>query len=250
MSKTDPTRVLLVANYGAEVAEIGGVLATNVDAGGESHAAVLLCRDASRPQVIEAGQALGTTVEFLDWKYGAVDVNRETKHSIVKVIRAFRPHILVTQDPEHTYHDLDPDRRMAVLATIEGIALAGREIEGYETPGLDPWRVSTIYYMWPERPNCVVDISAAWSRKCEALGKLTFQMTYSVKALEKMMGAQLENMVAGYPDLPSDYDKGLSLHIGMERANAMRYGLAGHGRFTLTEPFRRDGLFQLERLVP
>ena len=247
----DDMRVLLLANYGAEVAEIGGALAKNVECGGQSHAAVMLCRQASRPQVVEAGKALGVTVEFLDWEYGAVFPDRETKRSIVRVIRGFKPAVIITQDPEHTYHDLDPDRRMAVLTTIEAIALAGREMEGYETPGLAPWRVPTIYYMWPEEANCVVDISSVWAKKREALGKLEFQMTFSVKALEKIVAPHLMDHVApGYNQMPTDYHRGLGLHVGMEIANALHYGLAAHGKFALAEPFRRTTLFNLDRLIP
>jgi hypothetical protein len=76
-------------------------------------------------------------------------------------------------------------------------------------------------------------------------------MTFSVKALEKIVPAGLLDHVApGYSQMPGDYQKGLGLHVGMERANALQYGLVSHGKFALAEPFRRADLFNLNRLLP
>src|SRR5690606_37546186 len=65
------TRVLMLASFGLEIVECGGALARHIQAGDDVHAAVLLSRPESRPQVREAAGILGIEqVEFLDFPYG------------------------------------------------------------------------------------------------------------------------------------------------------------------------------------
>lgn len=69
MSKT----ILMLATFGLEIVEVGGTLALHAQAGDTVHAAVLLSREASRPQIEQAAKILGIqSVQFLNFDYGEV----------------------------------------------------------------------------------------------------------------------------------------------------------------------------------
>ncbi len=121
---TDSPTLLLLAVYGMEVVEAGGALARHADAGGRAHAHVMLSREASRPEVRRAAAHLGVEVTFGDFAMGEVAVDVPSKIALVRVLREHRPHVVITQDPEHSAHDLDPDRRPAMTLLLESLALA------------------------------------------------------------------------------------------------------------------------------
>ena len=58
MSKT----ILMLATFGLEIVEVGGTLALHAQAGDNVHAAVLLSRETSRPQIEQAAKILGVQV--------------------------------------------------------------------------------------------------------------------------------------------------------------------------------------------
>jgi hypothetical protein len=249
--KCAKTTMLLIANYGSEVAVTAGALALNVRAGGRTHALVLLARPKARPDLERAGKAIGCPVEFADLPYGDVGMTYEQKKRIVKTVREVRPDIVLMQDPEHVWHDLDPDRRMGMMVTLEALALAGRDFAEADLPGLEPHRVPTIYYLWPENPNCAIDISSVWPIKEKASECLKYQHEFSVHILEQMFSKEsLAVAVPGYTSLSTDLDKGLALHREMDRASAIYHGMCSHGHFALAEAYRREGLFQLSGLIP
>ena len=244
-------RVLLLGVYGMETVEAGGALALAVDAGGEAHSAIMLARQESRPEVAEAAKTLGATIEFFDFEAGSVEATREAKKVIVDVVRRFRPDIVITQDPEHSMEDLDPDRRQAMTVILEGIALAGREFAVDELGGRPPHKIPTIYFMTPSRPNCVVDIGSAWERKEAAMDALESQMAFSGGHFATMLDAdEAERLVPGFAQLPSDAERGRAVHREIDRAVHLSHGIPAHGSVVFGEAYWRMGRFQLERPVP
>jgi LmbE family N-acetylglucosaminyl deacetylase len=118
----------MLASFGLEIVECGGTLALHVQAGDDVYAAVLLSRPESRPQVTAAAKILGIgDVEFLGFPYGGWTLDVASKQKIVELVRRVRPDIVITQDPHHAQHDLDPDRRLIALLYTESFALAGRD---------------------------------------------------------------------------------------------------------------------------
>ena len=94
--------VLMLASFGLEIVECGGALAKAVQHGDTVHAAVLLSRPESQPQIREAAAMLGIAgVEFLGFGYGEVVVTPEAKAPVVELIRRTKPDIAIMQDPEH-----------------------------------------------------------------------------------------------------------------------------------------------------
>ena len=125
MSKT----VLMLATFGLEVIEVGGTLALHAQAGDSVHVAVLQTREKTHPQIEQAARMLGAkSVFFFDVRYGNVEVDLAFKMRLVRLFREIKPDILITQDPEHSAHDLDPDRRLAMLIYLEAVAIAGARL--------------------------------------------------------------------------------------------------------------------------
>ncbi|MBG9451086.1 GlcNAc-PI de-N-acetylase [Cytobacillus firmus] len=243
-------RVLFLGVYGMEVVECGGALAKNVLSGGESYATIMLCRESSQPQVRNAAQTLGVNVSFLNFQYGTVDLSKESKVKLIKVIREVKPDIIITQDPEHSFHDLDPDRRPAMTLLLESIALASRDFALDETPGLNPHPIPTIYYMTPHHPNTVIDISDVWDKKEAAMDMLESQMEFSGMHFDDMLDSKATEILSpGFSQLNNFHEKGRAIHKVLDKAVHVYHGLATHGHFALAEAYRREGNFHLDELI-
>jgi N-acetylglucosamine malate deacetylase 1 len=248
---SEPSRMLLLAVYGMEVVEAGGALAKHAEAGGRSFAHVMLSRPGSRPEVARAAAHVGVDVTFGDFRYGEVAVDVPSKIALVRVIRETRPAVVITQDPEHSFHDLDPDRRPAMVLLLESLALASRDFALDAMPGLAPHPVPTIYYMTPHHPNCVVDVSDVWERKERAMDELGSQMAFSGRHFQQLYRPEhLERMVPGWSALTEDAERGRAMHRVLDQVTHLHAGAGGHGRFAYAEAYRREGKFHLDTLTP
>lgn len=247
-----PKTILMLATFGLEIVEVGGTLALHAQAGDTIHAAVVLSRPESRPQVAEAAAMLGVkSTQFLEFGYGEVQPDVPSKLKLVRVIRELRPNILITQDPEHSYHDLDPDRRLAMLLYLEAVALAGRDWRIEEAGGFPPHHIGDIYYMSPETPNCVVEISSTFELKQRALDSLGTQLAFTAQMMKLRLGDDiLRTIVSNYDGLrEDDRELGRALHHSMDLALAMSHGVLGHTGAAMAEAFRHQGPFKLSQLL-
>jgi len=244
----DAVTVLLLATFGLEIVEAGGALALNAAQGGRSEAAVLLARPESRPQIERAAAILSTGLRFLDGRYGEIEPSVDLKRRIVTVVRDLGPQIVITQDPEHSFADLDPDRRPAMILYLEALALAGRDWMVAECGGHAPHAVRTLYYLRPRQPNCVVNVAPVWDQMKQALAELGGQLAFSGQTFRQTLGEGLEHLVPGSASM-DDRALGLAAHVELERAILLSHGIAHHGRFVLAEPYRREGPFHLQTLV-
>ena len=248
-SGADRPTILLLANYGSEVGATAGVLAKNVKEGGKSHAAVLLARPEAQDDIRAAGEHMGVGITFLDFEYGAINLDRSSRLKIARAVRETCPDIVLLQDPEHAINDMDPDRRMGCLVCLEGIALASRDFGLEEMPKLQPHPVPTLYYLWPENPNCIVDIADVLDLKKDVLGKLRYQMELTGWYVPSRTSAEgLERAVGGYSSMSTHEEKGYAITAAMAEATAIAYGLAGHGKLALAEAYRRKDWFELDSL--
>jgi len=242
--------VLMLASFGLEIVECAGALLRAQEAGDRVHAAVLLSRPESRPQVREAAAKLGIEeVEFLGFEYGNFGVGPEAKMPLVELIRRVRPDIAIFQDPEHAQHDLDPDRRIIALLYPEAFAMASRDWRIEECGGHEPHGVPTFYYMSPEHPNCIVEIGSVFGRKQEALEVLGHQLAFSAAGTRKQVAAEALRQVVPNADELDDQALGLALHRQYDLALALSSGLASHTGAVMGEAYRREGPFVVDRLM-
>jgi LmbE family N-acetylglucosaminyl deacetylase len=244
--------ILMLASFGLEIVECGGALAKALKAGDNVHAAVLMSRPESQPQIREAARLLGIEdVEFLGVKNGEVVVTPEAKEPIVELVRRTKPDVMIMQDPEHAQHDLDPDRRMIALLYAESLAVASRDWRIEECGGHAPHPIPAIYYMTPLSPNCVVEISDTFAIKQKALEALAFQMSFSAESIKQRANVEaIRHIVDDFDQLADDNTAlGLALHRQFDRSLALYHGLAGHSGAVLGEAYRREGEFVMERLT-
>ncbi|WP_417348942.1 PIG-L deacetylase family protein [Ferrimonas sp.] len=244
-------RILLLGVYGMEMVECGGALAINARQGGFSFASIMLASDTMQSEVRQAAAELGVEkVYFNGFERGGVDLRRDYKLALCRVIRETRPDIIITQDPEHSFEDLDPDRRPAMLLIMEAIALAGRDFGLEAMPELAPHPVATLYYMSPSRPNCSLSLAEVWPQKEKAMDCLAAQMTFSGRHFgERLSPAERQALYPGFDQLASDQAKGREVQRAMDKALYLHTGLVSHSRFALAEPYRRQGLFEMTELL-
>lgn len=247
-----PKTILMLATFGLEIVEVGGTLALHAQGGDEVHAAVLLSRPQSQPQVSEAASILGVrSTRFLGFDSGEVQPDVPGKEKIVSLFREVRPDILITQDPEHSYHDLDPDRRLAMLLYLEAAALAGRDWHLDACGGHAPHMIPDVYFMSPEAPNCVVEIGATFALKQQALGVLESQLAFTAQVLKRRLDPEsMRNILPNFDQLKDDdLALGRALHREMDKALAMSHGVLSHSGATMAEAFRHLNPFRLKQLL-
>ncbi|MDD5369757.1 MAG: hypothetical protein PHQ40_11775 [Anaerolineaceae bacterium] len=245
------TTVLMLASFGLEIVECGGTLAAHISKGDQVYAAVTLARQESRFQIKEAAAVLGIQdVEFLDFRYADWELNAASKERIVSMVRRIRPDIVIMQDPEHAQHDLDPDRRLLALLYSESFAIAGRDWHIEECGGFAPYMPHSLYYMSPERPNCIIEISKYFDIKEKALSVLSYQMSFSAQSIKnRAPELLLRTLVPDFDELSKDDAQlGLALTRQLDTAIALWYGLAGHSGAVMGEAYRYEGEFVFNHL--
>lgn len=243
-------RILLLGVYGMEMVECGGVLRKNVEQGGVSHASIFFAGEQMRKGLQKSAEILGCSVEYLDMDSGEISGTLEEKLKVVKVIRTFRPDIIITQDPEHCVSDLDPGRRPAMTVLLEGMALAGRAYALDKLPGLEPHRDFTIYYMTPEHPNCLVDISEVWDVKCQAMDVLESQLEFIGLLMENSSRkAQYGRLIPGFDEMKTHLEIGTAAKRLMDQSYHLYHGSTGHNDVFLSENYRKDSMFILDNLM-
>lgn len=243
--------LLLFATYGLEITECGGTLAKHALAGWDVHAAVLLARPESKPYILRASEVIGVRTRFMDFEPGNVCPDKASKLALIRVIREVRPEIVIVQDPEHSFTDLDPDRRQAIILYLEALSLAGRDYAEQECGGLEPHAVSSIYYMTPERPDCVVEIAETFEIKERALAELGYQLEYTAQVYKRRLPEPLlRTLFPGFDGLKDDdFALGAAMHREMDKGLALAHGLAGNSGAVLGEAYRKEGGFRLDYLI-
>jgi LmbE family N-acetylglucosaminyl deacetylase len=242
-------RVLLLGAYSMELVECGGALCMNALAGGISHGAILFAGEKMQRDLKKSAEILSASVEFLNMDAGKTTASYEEKIKLIKVIRTFRPDIIITQDPEHSISDLDPGRRPFMTLVLEAIALAGRDYARDELPGLEPARGAALYYMTPEHPNCVVDILPVWDKKTAAMDTLEAQLVYfGEDAGADVTLQERKKLIPHWQDLGSPLERGRQWKREMDKAFYMYPASTGHCRALFAEPYRREGVFILDNL--
>jgi LmbE family N-acetylglucosaminyl deacetylase len=243
-------RMLLLGAYSMEVIECGGALCMNAEVGGVSHASIAFAGENMQQDLIKSAELLGTTVEFLGMDAGKISAAYEEKLALIKVIRTFRPDVIITQDPEHCLSDLDPGRRPFMTLVLEAIALAGRAYALDELPGLAPCTSAALYYMTPENPNCVVDIFPVWDKKCAAMDALEAQLIFFGKNEEESLEllARRQKLIPDWLQIESEAERGRLWKRKMDEAFYMYPASTGHCKALFAEPYRRDGYFVLDNL--
>lgn len=246
-----PGNILMMATYGMEIVECGGLLARHAQAGATVTAAVALADENIRPQLDQAAKILGVSeIYYMDWQVGKVELNAATKLRLVSLIRQVHPDIFICMDPDHAEHDLDPDRRIFSTLYLEGLSLAGREWGLKSAGNYEAYTVPGVYFMSPEQPNCIVEISEVISLKEKAMAQLHWQhASGGADARQKYSETFLRQFLSNYDEIAhDDVLLGSAVRQRLIQAEAIWNGIGGHAGAILGEPYRRIEPFVMDYL--
>ena len=137
----------------------------------------------------EASEILGVTETiFLGNPDGELFPTLEFREQIVRVLRTYRPDVVITHDPWRPY-SLHPDHRAVGITTTDAIYPTARDaiyFPQHYKEGLQPWKVGEIWYAGAEQPDKYIDISEVFDLKIAALQKHDSQVGRSTE-LEKRL---------------------------------------------------------------
>ena len=121
---------------------------------------------------LEAAKILGVgEVVFLDHPDGSLEDTPVFRGELVRLIRKYRPDIVVTADPYRKYR-WHRDHRITGTVTMDAIFPYARDHLSYPehiAEGLVPHKVKEAYLWASEEPDIFIDISETFSLKLAAL---------------------------------------------------------------------------------
>ena len=110
---------------------------------------------------------------MLGYPDGALADTRELLGDIVRAIRAYRPHTVLTHDPFRTRGFQHRDHRVAGIATQDAVYPFARDHlhfpEHITRDGLEPHKVRELWYWGADTPDIIVDVTGAIDKQIAAL---------------------------------------------------------------------------------
>jgi LmbE family N-acetylglucosaminyl deacetylase len=144
-------------------------------------------------------------VHFMDRPDGYLVPDLNLRREIVRVIRKFKPDILVTCDPQTLFAPYGvnhPDHRAAGQVVMDAVfPAAGSPVffpellaEGYE-----PHMPREIWCSLTMQPNAKIDVTETWQTKLEAILQHKSQVAQVDKFLERMKSRRTEDSTEENP---------------------------------------------------
>lgn len=167
------------ALWAREGAEVVYVIVTNGDKGSDdpemTSDRLRVLREAEQRR---AASVLGVRdVIFLGYEDSMLQPTLELRRDIVRVIRTYRPHTLITFDPTTRFitdnYPNHPDHRATGDATVDAVFPAARDRLTFPqllAEGLEPHKVRELWLGASTSPNHWVDIEPVLEQKIAALG--------------------------------------------------------------------------------
>jgi LmbE family N-acetylglucosaminyl deacetylase len=163
----------------------------------------LTAEDVARIRVEEqaaAARSLGvTSIDFLDYADGYLIPDLEMRKNVVRFIRRYRPHILVTCDPANIFPSQQyinhPDHRNAGQVVIDAVfPAAGNRFFFPEllAEGCEPHEVEEVWMSLTGEPDIRLDVTEHWGDKMAAL-KMHASQIGDPRAFEKRMLERVNN---------------------------------------------------------
>lgn len=143
----------------------------------------------------EAARRLGISeVVFLREPDGSVVPDLHLRERITRMIRTYRPDVIVTHDPFRPYA-LHPDHRAVGMATHDAVYPTARDHLYYPhhlDSGLEPHKTAEIWYFGSESPDIHVDITDTFEDKINALRAHVTQVGEAKELAERLRGFSSE----------------------------------------------------------
>jgi LmbE family N-acetylglucosaminyl deacetylase len=153
-----------------------------------------------------AAAVLGTKeVYFLDRDDGYLVPDLKLRCEVVRIIRQFKPDVLVTCDPQNlyaTYGLNHPDHRAAGQVVLDAVfPAAGNELFFPELlkEGLQPHSPKEVWVSLTMQPNVVLDVTDMWDTKIRALKEHKSQIGDPAKLEERIRSRRTEESTEENP---------------------------------------------------
>ncbi len=143
-----------------------------------------------------AAACLGvSSVEFLNYQDGYLIPDLESRKAVTRVIRQQRPDVLVSCDPQNFFPNdayiNHPDHRAAGQIALEAVfPAAGNPMffpELILDEGLEPHSVREVWLSLTAQPTVILDVTATWPKKLEALYQHRSQIGPDVEKFNQRM---------------------------------------------------------------
>ena len=195
----------------------GATLARWAKAGHEISYTLLTCGDKGRndnnrhipgdqlcalrhSEELAAAAVLGVKdVHFLDKDDGYLVPDLNLRREVVRIIRQFKPDVLVTCDPQNlfaTYGLNHPDHRAAGQVVLDAVfPAAGNELFFPELlkEGWQPHSPKEVWASLTSQPNVVLDVTDTWELKIRALKEHKSQIGDPAKLEERIRSRRTED---------------------------------------------------------
>ncbi|MFN8594487.1 MAG: PIG-L deacetylase family protein [Thermomicrobiales bacterium] len=152
-------------------------------------------------EMMDAANRLGMDeVVFLRCPDGALMPDLDLREKIVRMIRTFKPDVIITHDPFRPYA-LHPDHRAVGLATTDAVYPTARDplyFPEHLGEGLEPHKTAEIWFFGPEHPDKIIDITDTFDRKIHALRAHVTQVG-KAEDLESRMRDRARELAEGHP---------------------------------------------------
>src|SRR5215216_2976066 len=158
-----------------------------------------LCAIRHEEQLAAAKVIGAEAVHFMDCPDGYLVPTIDLRRDVVRVIRKFKPDILVTCDPQTlfaTYGINHPDHRAAGQVTVDAVfPAAGSPVFFPELliEGHLPHMPREVWCSLTMQPNEIVDVTETWQTKLEAILKHVSQVAQADKFQERMKSRHTED---------------------------------------------------------
>jgi LmbE family N-acetylglucosaminyl deacetylase len=158
-----------------------------------------LCATRHEEQLAAAKVIGAEAVHFMDCPDGYLVPDLDLRRDVVRVIRRFKPDILVTCDPQTlfaAYGINHPDHRAAGQVTMDAVfPAAGSPVFFPELliEGLLPHMPNEVWCSLTMQPNVVLDVTETWHIKLDALLQHTTQIGDQEKFQERMKTRHTED---------------------------------------------------------
>ena len=195
----------------------GGTLARWALAGHEITYALLTCGDKGRNadnrsiaddelcalrhlEQRAAADVLGVkAIHYLDREDGYLVPDLDLRRDVVRLIRRFKPDVLVTCDPQNlfaAYGINHPDHRAAGQAVLDAVfPSAGNDLFFPELleEGLQPHAPKEVWVSLTNQPNVTLDVTGTWEIKLRALKEHKSQTGDPSKFEERLRSRRAED---------------------------------------------------------
>lgn len=187
-----------VARWVREGREIIYVVCTNGDKGSsDPDMTSPRLAEIRRKEQLAAANVLGVKeVFFLDYPDGGLEDTPEFRERLVKIIRTFRPDVVMTNDPYRKYMS-HRDHRVTGTVTLDAVYPYCRDRLFYpqhEAEGLKPHYVKEIFIWGAEDADTFLDISETFDLKIAALSCHASQLAGRIEMLKPRMKERAEKM--------------------------------------------------------